>query len=137
MSRDKKVVLSVTGKRTLERQNLNCLCKFTLWNSLFPMDFTSVLHKLQSIVQDLYKLGVYLNLPRHFLDAIEADFPQSTEMRRSELVRVWMSSSPDPPCWWHLVQALELMDYRVLAKEIKTEHSKFCMHIALCACVEI
>ena len=122
---DKNVVLSVTGKRTLKRENLDCLCKLTLWNSLFPLDFASVLHKLQAIVQDLYRLGVNLSLPRHLLDAIETDFPHSTERRRTELVRVWMSSSPDPPCWWHLVQALKQMDYRVLAKEIETEHSKF------------
>ena len=122
---DKNVVLSVTGKRTMKRECLDFLRKLTLWNSLFPLDFASVLHKLQAIVQDLYTLGVNLNLPRHLLDAIEMDFPHSTERRRTELVRVWMSSSPDLPCWWHLVQALKLMDYRVLAKEIETEQSKF------------
>ena len=124
-SRDKKIVLSITGKRRLERENLVCLRKLTLWNSLFPLDFASVLHKLQAIVQDLYRLGVNLSLPRHLLDAIETDFPHSTERRRTELVKVWMSSSSDPPCWWHLVQALKRMDYRVLAKEIETEQSKF------------
>ena len=122
---DKNVVLSVTGKRTLKRENVDCLRKLTLWSSLFPLDFASVLHKLQGIVQDLYRLGVNLSLPQHLLDAVETDFPQSTERRRTELVRVWMSSSPDPPCWWHLVQALKRMDYRVLAKEIETEHCKF------------
>ena len=131
-SRDKKVVLSVTGKRSLERENLDFLCKFTLWSSLFPLDFASVLHKLQGIVQDLYSLGVHLDLPRHLLDAIEVDFSQSTERRRTELVRVWMSSSPDPPCWWHLVEALKLMDYRVLAKEIETEHGKFFIVMGWC-----
>ena len=122
---DKNVVLSVTGKRTLKRECLDFLRKLTLWNTLFPLDFASVLHKLQAIVQDLYRLGVNLSLPRHLLDAIETDFPHSTERRRMELVRVWVSSSLDPPCWWHLVQALKLMDYRVLAKEIETEQSKF------------
>ena len=122
---DKNVVLSVTGNRTLKRESLDCLCKLTLWNSLFPLDFASVLRKLQAIVQDLYKLGISLSLPRHLLDAIETDFPHSTERRRTELVKVWMSSSPDPPCWWHLVQALKLMDYRVLAKEIESEQSMF------------
>ena len=124
-SYDKNVVLSVTGKRTLKRERLNFLRKLTLWNSLFPLDFASVLCKLQDIVQDLYRLGVNLSIPRHLLDAIETDFPHSTERRRTELVRVWMSSSLDPPCWWHLVQALIQMDYRVLAKEIETEQSKF------------
>ena len=113
------------------------------WNCLFPLDFASVLRKLQDIVQDLYRLGVSLSLPRHLLDAVETDFPHSTERRRTKLVRVWMSSSPDPPCWWHLVQALKQMDYRVLAKEIETEQSKFwgigwqcisCVRTCVCAC---
>ena len=124
-SHDLKVVLSITGKAKLKRERLVFLHKITLWNSLFPLDFAAIFCKLQGIVQDLYRLGVHLKLPQHLLDAIETDFPHSTENRRTELVRVWMSSSPDPPCWWHLVQALKLTDYRVLAKEIETEHGKF------------
>ena len=139
-SRDLKVVLSITGKAKLKRERLDFLQKFTLWNSLFPLDFAAVFCKLVGIVEDLYRLGVHLNLPQHLLDAIEADFPHSTEKRRTELVRVWINSSPYPPCWCHLVEALKLTDYRVLAKEIEMEHSKFlglgwvnnissCMHV--------
>jgi GTPase SAR1 family protein len=116
-------VHSITRKARLKRERLTCLLKFTLWNNLFPLDSASVLHKLRDIVKDLYQLGDYL-IPRDRLDAIEMDFPHSVERRRIELVRVWMSSSPDPPCWWHLVQALERMDCKVLAKEIETEHGK-------------
>jgi ankyrin repeat protein/GTPase SAR1 family protein len=131
-SPEMKEVFSLTGRGSgLERKRIICLCK-SPWNSLFSLDYASVLQKLQIIVQDLYKLGVYLNIPRHLLDAIETDFPQSTERRRIELVRVWLSSSPDPPCWWHLVQALQQMDYRVLAKEIETEQSKFSLFCPAC-----
>ena len=119
-SRDKNVVLSVTGKRTLKRECLYFLHKLTLWNSLFPLNFASVLHKLQAIVQDLYRLGVNLSLPRHHLDAIETDFPHSTERRRMELVRVWMSS-----CWWHLVQALKQMDTEFWQRKLKQSMVSF------------
>ena len=121
----KDFVLSVTGKMRLNRSKIMFLRNFTFWNDLFPLDFTSVLSYLQDVVRNLYKLGIYLRLPQGKLDAIEADFPTDTEKRRIRLVRVWMSSSPDPPCWWLLAQALEQVDHRVLAHQIKQQHSKY------------
>ena len=90
-SRGLKVVLSITGKAKLKRERLVFLRKFTLWNNL---EFASVFIKLQDIVQDLYRLGVHLNLPQHLLDAIETDFPHCIERRRTELVRVWPMARP-------------------------------------------
>ena len=118
-------VLSLTGKTGLDCSKISFLRNFTLWNDLFPLDFTSVLSYLEDVVRNLYKLGIYLRLPQGKLDAIEADFPTDTEKRRIRLVRVWMSSSPDPPCWWLLAQALEQVDHRVLAHQIKQQHSKY------------
>jgi ankyrin repeat protein len=123
-SHDKMIVLSTSGIARLERERIACLCQFTLWNSLFHLKLESVLQKLQVIVKDLYNFGIYLNLPKHLLDGLEKDYPSSTERRRVELVRMWMSSSPDPPCWWHLVQALKQIKYWNLAEEIEAEHSK-------------
>ena len=125
LNKGEKVVLSVTGKKRLDRSKIIFLRNFTLWNNLFPLDFASVLSYLQDVVRNLYKLGIYLRLPQGKLDAIEADFPTDTEKRRIRLVRVWMSSSPDPPCWWLLAQALEQVDHRVLAHKIKQQHSKY------------
>lgn len=122
-----KVVLSVTGEMQLKRGRIACLCKFTHWNNLFPLDYVSVEDQLKPIVNDLQRLGLNLDLPHSRLQAIEKDFPHNTD-RRSELVRLWMSSSPapDPPCWWQLIQALNQMeDYCVLAKEIEQQHSKY------------
>ena len=120
-----EVVLSVTGKKRLNCSKIVFLRNFTFWNDLFPLEFASVLSYLQDVVRNLYKLGIYLRLPQGKLDAIEADFPTDTEKRRIRLVRVWMSSSPDPPCWWLLAQALEQVDHRVLAHQIKQQHSKY------------
>ena len=124
LNEGEEVVLSVTGKKRLDRSKIIFLRNFTFWNNLFPLDFASVLSYLQDVVRNLYKLGIYLRLPQGKLDAIEADFPTDTEKRRIRLVRVWMSSSPDPPCWWLLAQALEQVDHRVLAHQIKQHHSK-------------
>ena len=124
LNEGEEVVLSVTGKKRLDRSKIVFLRNFTFWNDLFPLDFASVLSYLQDVVRDLYKFGIYLRLPQGKLDAIEEDY-RTTERRRVQLVRVWMSSSPDPPCWWLLAQALEQVDHRVLAHQIKQQHSKY------------
>ena len=110
-----EVVVSMTGKMRLKCTQITCFRNFTFWNDLFPLDSASVLHYLNNVVRELFKLGIYLGLPSSKLDAIEKDFPTDTDRRRIQLVRVWMSSSPDPPCWWLLAQALEQVDHRALA----------------------
>ena len=140
LNEGKEVVLSVTGNMRLDRSRIAFLRNFTFWNDLFPLDFASVLSYLQDVVCNLYKLGIYLRLPQGKLDAIEADFPTDTEKRRIRLVRVWMSSSPDPPCWWLLAKALDQVDHRVLAHQIKQQHSKCRMHsfiaaTPVCSCI--
>ena len=124
LNEGKAVVLSVTGNMRLDCSKIVFLRNFTLWNDLFPLDFASVLSYLGGVVYHLYMLGISLRLPHGKLDAIEADFPTDTEKRRIQLVRLWMSSSPDPPCWWLLAQALEQID-RALAHQIKQQHSKY------------
>ena len=125
LNEGEEVVLSVTGNMRLDRSRIVFLRNFTFWNDLFPLDFASVLRFLKDVVFSLHELGISLRLPKGKLDAIEADFPTDTEKRRIRLVRVWMSSSSDPPCWWLLAQALEQVDHRVLAHQIKQQHSKY------------
>ena len=59
-SRVGRVVLSIGGNGELKRERIACLCKFTLWNSLFSLDFHSVVHYLEDVVHDLYKLSSIL-----------------------------------------------------------------------------
>ncbi len=118
----KHVIISVSGRGEMELSKLQCMRKFAYWNSLFPIDFNTVLHVLRDIVRELYELGESLGGPRGVLEAIEADFPSDVSRRRRELVRWWMSSSKDPPCWWHLVQALKRIDENALAEEIRKDH---------------
>ena len=103
----KDVILSISGRAYMERSKVLCFRIFSHWNIL---DFNTTLDLLQDIVQDLYKLGCFLGIPRSILDAIEADFPFDASRRRRELVRAWLGSSADPPCWWHLVVALRQID---------------------------
>ena len=64
-----EVIVSASGKRQMERSKLLCLRNFTLWSSLFPMDFKSVLHYIKDIVRELYTLGLHLDIPRGVLDS--------------------------------------------------------------------
>ena len=120
----KKVMLSISSKGRMDCSKLLCMRKLTLWDSLFPMDFISVLFLLQNIVRDLHILGLHLGVPSGVLEAIEVDFPTNTTRRREELVKAWMESSLDPPSWWRLVQALKRIEHRVLAAKIEKENSK-------------
>ena len=124
-SHEGQVVLSVNGKRSLIRERIACLSKFTLWNSLFSLDVAPVNHYLEEVVNEIYGLFIHLGLPKTLLDTIEANFPNDLDRRRIELVDAWISSSSsDPPCWWQLVQALKKVKYGRLAQDLETQYSK-------------
>ena len=118
-----KFIVSASGKRQMERSKLLCLRNFTLWYSLFPMDYKSVLQHIKDVVKELYMLGLHL-IPQGTLDAIEADNRTDVGKMRRELVKGWMSSSLDPPCWWHLVKALQAAECHTLADKIAKEFGK-------------
>ena len=121
-----EVIVSVSGKGAMKCSKFNCLRNFTLWYSLFPMDFKSVLHCIKDVVRELYMFGLYLGIPQGILDAIEVENRTDMGKMRRELVKGWMSSSLDPPCWWHLVEALHAAECGTLADKIAKEFSK-CM----------
>ena len=120
----KEGVRSVTKTRFMERSKLTCMRKLTHWDNLFPIDFGSVLHYLKDIVKPLYDLGIHLKISRGVLEAIEMNYPYDASRRTREVVRAWTSSSLDPPCWSHLMEALKEIDHGATAKEIEKEHSE-------------
>ena len=102
------MILSVTGNKRMERSRLFCMRKPTHWDTFFPIDFVSVLRCVDKVeAKYLYNLGLELNMLWKTLDDIFEDFRNEVEARRRKLVRVWLSSSLEPPCWWRLVQALK------------------------------
>ncbi len=90
---NKKVVISVTGARTMKRSRLECMRQLTHWYSLFPIDFSSVIPYLRDIVKDTPDLCLHLGLPLSFLHTLEEDYPRSIERRKKKLVWKWMSST--------------------------------------------
>ena len=119
------VILSISGKRQMEWSRLSCMNKFTHWNTLFPIELTFVLHHLQNIVKETYDLGLQLKVPYHILEALEKDFPLDVGKRKRRMINWWMSSFLEPPCWWHLVQALRRIQRSRMAEDIEKDHGKF------------
>ena len=124
LTEGKREIISITGKRKIKRSKLLCMRKLTHWDSLFPIEFITILQILKNLVKKMYDLGLELSIPQGVLDAIEEDHPTDTERRRRELVKGWINYSLDPPCWWHLAEALRKIDMGALANEIEEKYSK-------------
>lgn len=120
-------VVSVSGKGVLEQSKLSFLQNCTLWNSLFPIHSGAVQRYLQNeIFRDLTILAVQLEAPRCIREAIDMHvYDIDIEQASRELVKWWLSPSSHLRCWWHLVEALEQMDYKDVADAIQQEHSRF------------
>ena len=137
------VVVSVNGKGVLKRERFIHLRKLTLWDSIFPIEFLSILQYLKALVTEVYELGLVLKVSVHHLETLSCDFPTDTSRRRRELVRVWLSSSLEPPCWLHLVRALrtEMVGRKDLAQSIERDLGKlilwafFCKPCNVCNCL--
>ena len=116
-------IVSVSGKSQMECSKLFSVNILSLLHVMFPIDLQSVLHHLKNIVQVVYNLGLQLKVPYHILEAMEEDFPTDVIRRKREMVKGWLTSS-DPPCWWHLVQALKIIGRSNIADEIEASYSK-------------
>ena len=129
-----KVAVSVNGRGRLKRERIIHFHKLSLWDSFFPMDFLSILQYLKALVNEVYDFGLELKVPVHCLETICSDFPTDTSRRRRELVRVWLSSSLEPPCWWHLVRALrtDMVGRKDLAESIERDFGKFILWAIFC-----
>ena len=123
--KDSRMIISVTGMKAIKLSRVLFLLKLTLWN-IFPMDFVSILRYLKPLVAEVYQLGLELKVPLHRLLTLSYDFPTDTKNRRRELVRMWLNSSMEPPCWWHLVRALrtDLVGREDLAQSIERDFGK-------------
>ena len=119
----KKILVSINMKSTMEIKKLLIFRKFTHWSTIFPISLVGVLNYIKVLATELVYLGDSL-IPQD-INTIEANCRQDAGRMRRELVKSWLSSSQESPCWWHLVQALEEVDRSALAKQIKEDHSKW------------
>ena len=124
LSPDKDGVVSVTRTRRMQWAKISHLHQRSYWHVLFPITIASVLDYLKDIVDELYMLGLYLNVPSGILNDLDVNFPTDIDRRRRELVKGWLNSSAEPACWWRLVEALRKAQNIVLAEHIKETYGK-------------
>lgn len=72
---ESNVIVSISGRGRMRVAKLQCMRTYTLWNSLFPIDASTVLTFLKDIVKELFQFGESLGVPRRILETHEADFP--------------------------------------------------------------
>ena len=85
-------------------------------SSLTYQNVTAVLRTLI----DWHALGVELGVHKSQLDMIEGDYSH-TRRRRNELINVWLSNDTQAS-WRKLCRALEDIDNRALAAEIRSQY---------------
>ena len=121
---DERMIISVTGTRTMKRSRLECMRQLTPWYSLFPIEFTSVIPYLRDIVSGTLDLCTHLGFPPSFFHTLEKKYPGDIQRIKAELVCEWMSSTSRPPCWRDLAEALRKTDMIAQARKIETEYSE-------------
>ena len=132
-SEKKGDVVSVNRRKRLRWNRIASLRHFTHWKKLFPIDYESVLPYLVDITKDseLISFGLQLDM-LNIAKMLEADFPTDIRRRKHELMREWMSSSHDPPCWWTLEKALRHPDVQCTrkAEEIRDKYGKLACNVS-------
>ena len=69
-------------------------------------------------VTDWHQLGVQLGVPPCTLSIIEKNHPRDINRCKSEVLTWWLRNAKE--CSWKkMAQALEMMEYRVLADKLR------------------
>ena len=80
-------------------------------------------------------LGVYLDLKREQLDAIERDHPRDNNRCKIDMLGCWLDTTTNPT-WEAVAEALDLMGKRKVADTIRKKYStKGILH--LCSIVSL
>ena len=83
------------------------------------LTYHNVTAALRTLI-DWHSLGVELGVHKSQLDMIEGDYSR-TRRRRNELINVWLSNDTQAS-WRKLCRALEDIDKRALAAEIRSQY---------------
>ena len=120
----KEIIKSDNGKKIMSAKKLVFMHKRNYWYNLFPIDFFSFFQKLKEVGTKWHDLGLHLKLPCYKLDIIEEENPRNVEKCLKKMISAWIDSSPDPPCWWHLAEALREIGLKRLADEIERSYGQ-------------
>ena len=84
--------------------------------------FITLLKELSSKVSaDWEYIGLALEIEQGDLSTIKSDHHEAKICFR-ELLRLWMKQIDPPPTWSIMVEALEALDHKSLAEDLKTKY---------------
>lgn len=87
-----------------------------------PPKFTVLLRELSGKVSaDWEYIGLSLEIEQGDLSAIKRDHQESKTCFR-EVLRLWLKQVDPPPTWSAMVEALEVLDHKPLAKNLKMKY---------------
>ena len=112
-------VLSHNSRNRMERSRLAGFQKLTQWNAIFPIASRSVLSHLGHVNSNLHILGYGLGIAQDTIESL--DISNLKECKR-RIVKEWLASSCDPPCWWQLVAALHDAEMGTHAEKIRRNY---------------
>lgn len=101
---------------------LRTLCCFS--ETEYQIEMKDLKHVMQQLseLSGWYMLGVYLDIPKHRLDHIQASYgsaPDGLERCKIEMITFWMENSTSLPCSWsRLAAALYDMGKKCIARRI-------------------
>lgn len=82
-------------------------------------ELRDLMKELKVIASNWHNFGVMLEVNSRQLASVAADYPRSCEDCLREMLKIWLKNVDPPPSWSAVVDALENIDERRLAKEIR------------------
>ena len=86
-----------------------------------PPKFSTLLRELSSKVSARWEdIGIILDLEQGQLDAIKSNYQQWERLR--EMLKLWLKQVDPPPTWSAIIDAIEVFEYKSLAKELRKKY---------------
>ena len=87
------------------------------------MTYITLIRELSEVVADWEDIGMMLNLSQGSLNSIKGDYPSDSKKCFREMIKLWFKRVDPCPSWSAIAEALEVLEYKCLAKNLK---DKFC-----------
>ena len=77
------------------------------------------MHHLIPLASDWKNIGIILELEHSELNTIQADYPNQSRNCLREMLNIWLKQSHPEPTWQAIAEAVDLLDDKQKAKEIR------------------
>jgi hypothetical protein len=86
------------------------------------MTYIVLLKELSEVVADWEDIGMMLNLNQGSLNTIKYDFLNQSKKCFREMIKLWFKQIAPRPSWSAITEVLEVLDYQLLAENLKDKY---------------